>query len=236
VVRALTVEELQRYDVGRIDPKSRYARRFPEQRPVDGARIPTLAEVVALTQRAGNDAVRLNLETKLEPEQPDLTAPPERFARLVVDEVRRLGIAGRTTIQSFDWRTLRAVQAIAREIPTVCLTAELHDLDTIARGRPGPSPWTAGLDIDAVGGSVPDLVAAAGCRVWSPHFENLHALTLAEAHSLGLTVVVWTVNDVTLMEGLIDGGVDGIITDYPDRLRDLMQRKGLPVPKATPAR
>jgi glycerophosphoryl diester phosphodiesterase len=234
VVRSLTLDRLRGFDVGRIDPASRYAQRYPEQKPVDGARVPTLAEVVELTRRAGNGSIRFNLETKLDPEQPELTVPPERFARLVVDEVRRLGVAGRTTVQSFDWRTLRAVNAIAPEIATACLTAEQRWLDNVGRGRPGASPWTAGLDIDALGGSVPDLVKAAGCRVWSPYFEDLHALTLAEAHSLGLAVVVWTVNDATLMEGLIDGGVDGIITDYPDRLRDLLERKGLPVPRPTP--
>ncbi|MFQ5954576.1 MAG: glycerophosphodiester phosphodiesterase family protein, partial [Kiloniellales bacterium] len=62
---SLTLAELRRYDVGRIDPQSRYARRFPDQRPVDGARIPMLAEVVALSRKAGNHTVRFNIETKL---------------------------------------------------------------------------------------------------------------------------------------------------------------------------
>jgi glycerophosphoryl diester phosphodiesterase len=233
-VRDLTLDQLRAFDVGRIDPQSRYARRFPEQRPVDGARIPTLAEVVGLIQRSGNARVRLSLETKLEPHAPELAPAPERFAELVVLELRRLGMAERTMVQSFDWRTLRAVQALAPEIPTACLTSEQPGLDNIARATPGPSPWTAGLDIDALGGSVPDLVKAAGCRVWSPNLADLHILSLAGARSLGLPVIVWTANDPTLMEALIDAGVDGIITDHPDRLRDLLLRKGLPVPAATP--
>lgn len=233
-VRSLTLEQLRAYDVGRIDPASAYAGRWPEQQPRDGERVPTLAEVAALVQAAGNEAVRFNLETKLDPRQPALTASPEPFARLLVEEVRRLGIAGRVTVQSFDWRTLKAVQELAPEIPTACLTVQRRELDNLQRGRPGPSPWTAGLDLEAVGGSVPDLVKAAGCRVWSPAWEDLHILSLDEAHSLGLTVVVWTVNEPAVMEGLIDGGVDGIVTDYPDRLRELLRRKGRPVPAATP--
>jgi glycerophosphoryl diester phosphodiesterase len=233
-VRSLTLAELQAFDVGRIDPASRYAKRFPAQRPHDGARVPTLAEVVALTRAAGNATVRFNVETKLDPRQPELTVAADRFARLLVDEIRRLDIVGRTVVQSFDWRTLRAVQVLAPEIATACLTTQQPSLDNLQRGKPGASPWTAGLDLEAVGGSVPDLVKAAGCRIWSPAYEDLHLLSLGEAHSLGLQVVVWTVNDATVMESLIDGGVDGIITDYPDRLRDLMVRKGLPVPTPTP--
>jgi glycerophosphoryl diester phosphodiesterase len=234
-VRSLTLAQLQAFDVGRIDPASRYARRFPEQRPQDGSHVPTLAQVVELIRASGNEAVRLNVETKIDPRRPELTVPPELFARLLVEEVRALGIADRTTVQSFDWRTLRAVQSIAPELPTACLTAQQRSFDTIEGGRPGPSPWTAGLDVDAFGGSVPDLVAAAGCRIWSPAYEDLHVLSLTEAKQRGLQVVVWTVNDMATMEGLIDGGVDGIITDYPDRLRDLMVRKGLPVPPPAPA-
>ena len=233
-VRSLTLEQLRRYDVGRIDPASAHARRWPEQRPRDGERIPTLAEVAALVRASGNRTVRFQLETKLDPHQPALTAPPELFARLLVEEVRRLGIADRVTVQSFDWRTLKTVQALAPEIATACLTVQQRRLDNLERGRPGPSPWTAGLDLEAIGGSVPDLVEAAGCRVWSPAWEDLHLLSLAEAHSLGLAVVTWTVNDPAVMEGLVDGGVDGIVTDYPDRLRELMRRKGLALPPATP--
>lgn len=232
-VRELSLRQLQAYDVGRIDPASRYARLLAGQAPHDGARIPTLAEVVELTRAAGNDMVRFNVETKIDPEQPELTATADDFARLVVEEIGRLGIAERTTVQSFDWRTLRAVQALAPEIATACLTAQRPGFDTVRRGEPGASPWTAGLDADEIGG-VPDLVKAAGCRIWSPAVDELNKLSLAEAHWLGLKVVPWTVNDTTVMNSLIDAEIDGIITDYPDRLRELMRRRGLPLPAATP--
>ncbi|MGH6903180.1 MAG: glycerophosphodiester phosphodiesterase family protein, partial [Geminicoccaceae bacterium] len=126
----LRLAELRQFDVGRIRPDSRYAERFPDQRPADGARVPTLAEVVALSRRAGNDTVRFNLETKLSPYAPNLTLPPAAFAEAVVAAVGATGIAERTTIQSFDWRSLSAVRALAPDIRTACLTmeAQVHNI------------------------------------------------------------------------------------------------------------
>jgi glycerophosphoryl diester phosphodiesterase len=232
----LTLAELQRFDIGRMRPGSRYANRFPEQQPADGARVPTLAEVVALTRRAGNDTVRFNLETKLSPHAPDLTSSPEAFAAAVVAAVEAAGIGERTTIQSFDWRSLRAVQALAPHIATACLTVEESWEDNVGRGRAGPSPWTAGLDVDDFGGDVPALVDAAGCAVWSPYFGDLTLEELRRAHEFGLRVVVWTVNEPDEMRALIDMGVDGIITDYPDRARTVMAERSMPLPEPTAVR
>jgi glycerophosphoryl diester phosphodiesterase len=81
---------------------------------------------------------------------------------------------------------------------------------------------------------VPALVDAAGCAVWSPYFEDLTSEALARAHDLGLEVVVWTVNQPDAMDALIEMGVDGIITDYPDRLRAVMAQHRLPLPQPTP--
>lgn len=233
-VRSLGFAELGRYDIGRINPADRYARQFPEQKPADGTRMPALEDVFALVNKSGNRAVRFNIETKSDPGKPELTPPPEAFADRLVAAIRAAGLADRTTIQSFDWRTLKRVGETAPEIPRVCLTAEQRWLDNVQIGRPGPSPWTADLDVDDFGGSVPKLAQVAGCAVWSPAFPDLTAARLAEARSLGLKVVVWTVNDPAEMARLIDLGVDGIISDYPDRLRKVAGDKGLPLPAATP--
>ena len=153
----------------------------------------------------------------MSPLAPDETVAPEAFARAVVGVLRAEGVIERTDLQSFDWRVLHAARRLAPGISTVCLTAEQRWIDNVLRGRPGPSPWTAGLDIDAFGGSVPRLVKAAGCAVWSPFYREVSEEALSEAHALGLRVVVWTVNDVGDMLALARMGVDGIITDYPDR-------------------
>ncbi len=219
----LEYRELSAFDVGRTRPGSRTADRFPDQEPRDGARIPTLREVLALGRGPGAEALRFNIELKLTPLEPGATADPRRLVQEIVEVLESEGMADRATIQSFDWRIVREVQAHASDIRTSCLTVGRRWFDTIERGRPGPSPWTAGLDIDAVDGSVPRLVQQAGCAVWSPYFRDLTAEALAEAHGLGLSVVVWTVNEVDDMEALATLGVDGLITDYPDRAVRLLR-------------
>ena len=214
---ALDLSELAEFDVGRAAPGGKVAQRFPEQAPRDGTRIPALAEVLALGRRPGAGGIRFNIETKVTPLAPGETAGPEAFARAVVEVLRAEGMLDRADLQSFDWRVLRAARKLAPDLSTVCLTAEQRWMDNILRGRPGPSPWTAGLDIEDFEGSVPRLVEAAGCAVWSPYYRDLTEETLAEAHALGLRVVVWTVNEVADMLALARLGVDGIITDYPDR-------------------
>ena len=114
----LTYEELRQYDVGRINHDSDYAAQFPEQQPVDGERIPRLADVFALVERSGNRAVRFNIETKIDPMRPEQTVSPLAFARALIAVIREAGMASRTTIQSFDWRTLRLLRELAPEIAT----------------------------------------------------------------------------------------------------------------------
>jgi glycerophosphoryl diester phosphodiesterase len=233
-IRSLTLAEVQRYDVGRLKPGSAYAASLPTQQPVDGARIPALTELFELVRRRGADHVRFNIETKITPTSGADTPDPESFAAAVVMAVRAAGLASRVSIQSFDWRTLLSLRRIAPEIERVCLTAEALNFDTIRRGEPGPSPWTAGFDIDDVAGSVPHLVAAADCHVWSPLHRNVNPDDVAAARRLRLKVIPWTVNERADMERLIALGVDGLITDYPDRLRAVMAQKEMPLPPALP--
>ena len=155
---------------------------------------------------------------------------PDVFAEAVARAITERGLTARATVQSFDWRTLVALRSIAPDIERVCLTSEARDDDTIQRGKPGPSPWTAGLDIDDYGGSTPRLVAAAGCQVWSPSFRDLDAQAITDAKAADVKVIPWTVNERDDMARVIDLGVDGIISDYPDRLRAVLVEKGIPVP------
>ena len=228
-IHSLTLAELQRYDVGRLDPASAYARSFPEQRPEDGERFPTLEQLFALVKGASRP-VRLNLETKIAPDGSFATVDPETFAALVVDAVRKAGLEREATIQSFDWRTLVAAKKRAPEIATVCLTIESARDDTVQRRADKPSTWLAGLDLRTVDGSLPRLVKAAGCATWSPSWRNVTKANVEESHALGLAVLPWTVDDPRDMARLIDFGVDGLITDYPDRARRVMADKGIPLP------
>jgi len=139
----------------------------------------------------------------------------------------------RSMIQSFDWRTLKIVQAEAPQIPTVYLSAQQRWLDNIRAGDPAGSPWTAGLRF-ADYGSVPKMVKAAGGAVWSPWFGDLDAAKVAEAHALGLKVIPWTAGTRAQIDAILALGVDGMITDRPDWARDAMQHAGLALPRATP--
>ena len=163
----LTLAQVKKYDVGQIRPGSDYAARFPEQQAVPGTRIPTLAEVFALVRRSGDRHVRLNIETKIDPNHPDESPDPEHFVATVLAVLRRENFADRVMIESFDWRTLQLVQKQAPSIPTVYLTQEQKPEENIYRDQ--PSPWTAGFDPLKYAGSVPargqgrrrrDLVAA----------------------------------------------------------------------------
>jgi len=229
-IRSLTLAELQRYDVGRLKPGTAYAADFPEQRAIDGTRIPALTELFDMVKPLGADHVRFNIETKVTPSSGAETPDPDTFAAALAKAVREAGLTVRVSLQSFDWRTLAAMRSIAPEIERVCLTVEALNFDSVRRGEPGPSPWLAGLDVDDFGGSVPRLVAAAGCAVWSPLYRNARPDDVAAAKALGLKVIPWTVNERSDMERLIALGVDGIITDYPDRLRAVMAEKNIPLP------
>jgi len=206
LIHALTFEELQRYDVGRLRPGSKTAADLPEQQPADGARVPRLAELFDLVEKSGNTEVRFNIETKLTPQAPEETLAPEPFALAVIAEIRKAGMEARTSIQSFDWRTLQVVEREAPAIATVYLTGRRRE------------------------GSQPKAVHAAGGRTWSPNFQEMDSASVVEARALDLRVIPWTVNEPGAVERMLDLGVDGLITDYPDRVRVQMQRRGLPLP------
>ncbi|HET9668616.1 MAG TPA: glycerophosphodiester phosphodiesterase [Casimicrobiaceae bacterium] len=227
-IHSLTLDQLRRYDIGRLNPASRYARQFPGQEPSDGERFPTLRELFDLVNASGKP-VRLDIETKITPHEPSDTVDASTFVRLILAEARRAELLDRVTIQSFDWRTLREARLRAPGIRTACLTIESSGMNTMAQGPDGASPWHAGL-VDRDYASVPALVAAAGCNVWSAFHRNLTPALVADAHARRLAVLAWTVDEAPDMRRLIDMGVDGIITDYPDRLREVMDEKRMPLP------
>lgn len=226
LIRSLTYAQLQAYDVGRINPASSYAGQFATQQAVDGQRIPALAMLFDLVKSAGADKVGFNIETKLNPTTPDDAVSPEFMTRALLAVVRAAGMTQRVTIQSFDWRSLKLVQQLEPQMATACLSAQSATGDTLRDGT-----WTAGLKL-ADHGSVPQIVKVAGCSIWSPNASALNQDLVKQAHALGLTVLPWTVNTPADMQRLIDWQVDGLITDYPDRLRAVMQQRGMPLPPA----
>ena len=229
LIRSLTLAQLRTYDVGRIRPDSPYARTFASQQPVDGTRIPTLAEVFDLARERKAGHVRFNIETKLFPTRPEDTVAVEAMVEAVLRVVRASAMRERVSIQSFDWRSLQRVQQLEPNIPTVYLTIQTANNDNVR-----DPTWTAGIRL-ADHGSVPRLVKAAGGGTWSPNAGALSKALVDEAHALRLAVIPWTVNDPADMDRLVEWNVDGLITDYPDRLREVLQRRGVPLPPPAPA-
>ncbi len=233
-IHSMTLETVKTYDVGRLNPTSKYAKRYPDQQPADGTSVPTLGEVFELVNRSANILVRFNIEVKINPEKPELTLTPTEFAEAVLKVIRHYKMENRTTIQSFDWRVLAVVQKLAPDITTSYLTANQPWLSNLQTDLPGPSPWLNGFDLDNFNGSTARAIKAAGGAIWSSYHKEVSAESIKFAHELGLLVNVWTVNEPDRMRELIKMGVDGIITDYPDRLRMVVVELELAVPAPTP--
>jgi len=192
-IRDLTFAELREYDCGsRVNP------RFARQRPVPGARIPTLAEVLRL---AGEGNVQLDIEIKSFPEHPELTPPPDVFARLVLDEIRGHAMESSVAVLSFDFRVLRAMHALA---PAIRLAA-------LWEGELRPFVETA---------------RSAEASIVSPMFPLVTPVQVEAAHLAGLQVVPWTANAPEDWQKLLDAGVDGIITDDPAALIAFLKAVG----------
>src|SRR6185312_928946 len=210
LIYSLTHDELRRWDVGRIRPGSRYSALFPDQRPHEGARIPSLEAVLTALPTA-----RFNIEIKTDPRHPDHTVDPAALADAVLAVVDRADAARRIMIESFDWRGPRHIRRIR---PTVRL-AWLTRRDT-ARDR---ALWwdLRGSDVNA---SVPLIVAAEGGEVWAPEQGDLTEADIIDAHGRGLLVMPWTVNRPTQMARLAGWGVDGLISDRPDLAQAVVSR------------
>jgi glycerophosphoryl diester phosphodiesterase len=214
---------------------------YPQQRIVANARMPLLSDVFELVGCYDADDVRLNVETKVEAGAPHETAPREQFVQVVAREVREARLLDRVTIQSFDWGALMRMREVEPRLPIVALT----NGDFLQVGQPGASPWLGGIDVDDFGGSLVAAAASFGADAISPVHGNPQdgavgdpgyrpyttPALVADAHDSGLAVIPWTVNDPATMASLMDAGVDGIITDYPDRLRALMAERGLELPE-----
>jgi len=216
-IRSLSVMELQVYDVGRLNPSSSSAALFPDQVPVDGARIPTLAQLLLLPEFAAGLQTRLNIEIKTSPDAPDETASPEDLCDALLREIDAHGLRQRCRIQSFDWRNLIYLRELAPDLELGFLTLSMNDCEG--------SRWFAGLeqDFDGTTVSLIEAIRRVGGQCWGPDFATISVDDVACAQAHGIKVSVWTVNAVPDMHRMLAFGVDAITTDYPDRARALLR-------------
>jgi glycerophosphoryl diester phosphodiesterase len=236
-VNTLTFAQVRTLDCG-----ARQLPGYPAQQVVPGARMPLLREVFALVKRYRADDVKLNIETKVEAGAPHETAPREQFVQVTTAEIRDAGFLRRVSVQSFDWGALMLMRRAAPSVPLVALT----NRDFLQTGQPGASPWLGGIDIDAFAGDPVRAVKSFGAAALSPvhgfpqngsvpdpgYQPYVTKAMVDHAHRHGLKIIPWTVNDTATMNKLIDDGVDGLITDHPDRLRYVMAQRRMRLPKA----
>lgn len=193
-IRQLALADLQEYDCGALSNPL-----FPRQQPVPGTRIPTLDSVLSLSDGNG---VQFNIEVKSFPEHPELTPPPDLFARLVLAIIAKHKLESRVVVQSFDFRILRAARLLAPGIRRAALwEGDARPFVEIAR------------------------TAEAG--IIAPLFKLVTPEQVATAHEAGLQVVPWTPNTLADWQMLIDAGVDAIITDDPAALIAYLKEKQL---------
>jgi glycerophosphoryl diester phosphodiesterase len=226
----LTLAELRGYRAD-VNPDPR---RFPQQdasvtpvaaafaaaRGMDPYTPPTLDELFAFAaayaggpgsdagktddQRATARAVCFDLELKRVPFREGPTADgPGLLERRVVEAVGQAGLIDRTIVRSFDHRCVREVKMLEPALHTVVLVARTAPVDPALLAR------------------------AAGADTYGPDYEFLDALQIRQLHEAGVRVVPWTVNDPEAWARLLAWGVDGITTDYPDRLAELLRERGV---------
>ena len=176
-----------------LDCGTRKNPRFPEQVPVPGETMPRLEQVLALM--AKHPRLRANIEIKTFSERPEETRPPADFARILSPLLRDRALKARVTVQSFD---PRALQAMAASDPKITLAA-------LADRRAEFEP----------------MLKASGARILSPRHTELREEDMAAYRRRGIKVIPWTVNEPADMKRLMAWGVDGIITDHPERLLPL---------------
>ncbi len=223
LIRNLSFDALQAFDVGRIRPGTRYAAAFPAQTGCEGARIPSLSAVLGTFPEA-----RLLIELKTFPPHPDWTASPTELAAAVLAALDAADATERTTVQSFDWRALRFLRAIRPVLALGWLTSR----ETSRSARlwwDGPSPADFGR-------SVPRTVAAEGGPIWAAEHHELSRARIQEAHELGLRVLAWTVNEPARICALMDWRIDGVITDRPDLAMAVITERGPTAPARDEAR
>ncbi len=191
-------DSIKQYDCG-----SRGNARFPQQQPLPLPK-PLLRDVVRAVDRycedKGRENPRFNIEIKLQPEYDGIKAPgPEVFARLVLDELQLLAITERSCVQSFDVRPLQALHQMAPAVTTALLIDNPHGVEA---------------NLEELGYTP---------EVYSPNYTLVTANVVKTVHEKGMKIIPWTVNDTTSMKAMIGLGVDGIITDYPNRIEAVVE-------------
>jgi glycerophosphoryl diester phosphodiesterase len=213
LIKELTYEELSKYDVGVM--RSDY--NWPRQKQIPGAKIPRLEDVFILVkeyEESHDRKIMLNIETKISPSAPEESYPPEEFVDMLLELIEEYDMESNVIIQSFYWKTIMLIKEKEPSIKTAALLSSNTMLST---------KWLNGLRFASFGFDVGKLVKASSADYFSPRYSDCSDVWIEKSHEQGIPVIPYTINDKETMRVFIEKGVDGIITDYPDVLRDLLE-------------
>lgn len=235
-IRLMTVDELKKFDVGVMDPNcGEYYDLHGKTQFTYDAKIPTLEELMQLIQSYGDKNIVLNIETKSYPDPASAgyknNADPKKFVEVFNNIVKKYNMEDRVVLQSFDWQTLIEMKKLNPNISTSALWQEQpswgRDSESLRRYEKKKSPWLGGLDIKDYQGNPVKAAHAIGADIISPYYTEISKQDVDEAHSLGMKVVPWTVNNEKDMNMLLDMGVDGIISDKPWLLKQVLEKRNI---------
>ena len=176
--------------------------RFPEQKAV-AAPKPRLVDVIDAVERYLRDhdrpPVQYNIETKSTPAGDGVFHPaPKEFVALLLEVIKEKDIEARTIVQSFDVRTLQEVRRVAPELRQALLVENARGVQE---------------NVDALG-YVPEI--------YSPNYRLVNKKLRDYTRQQGIKLIPWTVNEPKDIQKMLDLNVDGIISDYPDRVLKLV--------------
>lgn len=235
-IRLMTVDELKKFDVGVMDPNcGEYYDLHGKTQFTYDAKIPTLEELMQLIQSYGDKNIVLNIETKSYPDPASAgyknNADPKKFVEVFNNIVKKYDMEDRVVLQSFDWQTLIEMKKLNPNISTSALWQEQpswgRDSESLRRYEKKKSPWLGGLDIKDYQGNPVKAAHAIGADIISPYYTEISKKDVDEAHSLGMKVIPWTVNNEKDMNMLLDMGVDGIISDKPWLLKQVLEKRNI---------
>ena len=235
-IRLMTVDELKKFDVGVMDPNcGEYYDLHGKTQFTYDAKIPTLEELMQLIQSYGDKNIVLNIETKSYPDPASAgyknNADPKKFVEVFNNIVKKYDMEDRVVLQSFDWQTLIEMKKLNPNISTSALWQEQpswgRDSESLRRYEKKKSSWLGGLDIKDYQGNPVKAAHAIGADIISPYYTEISKQDVDEAHSLGMKVVPWTVNNEKDMNMLLDMGVDGVISDKPWLLKQVLEKRNI---------
>ena len=213
-------DELSKYNIVSFDPESKYGKRFKKQKPVRNAKIPKLSDLFELASKENNKDVFLNLEIKSTPIRTGLTPSPSDTVSLILKDIEKYKFEDRIVISSFDWRILFELKKQNPKILRSFLTLQ-QDLSTKKKTIFEDSPWLGKKFPLEDLFLLPKIIKSLEGHVWSVFYRDVTKQNIDLAHELGLAVIVWTVNRESDIVRMIEYGVDGIITDYPEKAQDI---------------